>query len=145
MQLIITQLDPRLEADSTFVINLDLCQVRLHHNAAFPWILLIPKLEGIVELLELNPSEQQCLMQEIVLASQIMRNLFQPTKLNIASLGNIVPQLHIHIVARYENDKAWPGPIWNSGVNAIYDPETQLERITQLKRHFFVLAQELKE
>ena len=145
MKLMIPQLDPRLEADSTFVIDLQLCQVRLHHNAAFPWILLIPKLEGIVELLELNPSEQHSLMQEIILASQVMRNLFQPTKLNIANLGNIVPQLHIHIVARYKNDKAWPDPIWNSGVNTSYDPKAQLERMTQLKKHFFMLAPELKD
>jgi len=131
-------LDPRLESDSTFIITLELCDVRLSHNAAFPWVLLIPRQEGISEIIDLSPTDQQLLMQEIVLASQVMQQLFKATKLNVANLGNIVPQLHVHIVARYDNDKAWPHPIWNSGISAVYDPKTKFERITQLKEAFEV-------
>lgn len=130
------QLDSRLETESTFVIDLMLCQVRLSHNAAFPWILLIPKESAVVEIIDLSSTNQQVLMQEIFLASQIMRALFQPTKLNIASLGNIVPQLHVHVIARYITDKAWPAPIWNSGITAAYDSSIKIERINQLKEAF---------
>lgn len=126
-------LDPRLESDTSFIINLELCQVRLHHNAAFPWILLVPQQEGVCELTGLTPSNQALLMQEIVEASRVMQRLFNPSKLNMASLGNIVPQLHIHIIARYTTDGAWPNPVWNSGVTAAYSPEAKEERIRQIK------------
>ena len=126
-------IDPRLEADSTFITALELCQVRLSHNAAFPWVILIPQREGLCEIIDLSPSDRQVLMQEIAFTSQGMKRLFLPTKLNVANLGNVVPQLHVHIIARYKDDQAWPGPVWNSGVNRAYDPELLLERITQLK------------
>ncbi len=132
-------LDPRLESDSTFIIDLELSHVRLSHNAAFPWIFLIPHHEGISEILELSESDQQVLMQEIVLSCHVMRHLFQPTKLNVASLGNIVPQLHVHIVGRYNHDKAWPNPIWNSGISAVYDPKMKSKRISDLKNTFCLL------
>lgn len=126
-------LDPRLEADSTFITQLKLCQVRLHHNGAFPWILLVPQQEGLMELIDLNAYDQQLLMEEIAIASHVMKDLFHPTKLNVANLGNIVPQLHIHIVARYDHDKAWPGPIWNSGIHEDYLPSLKAKLIEQLK------------
>jgi diadenosine tetraphosphate (Ap4A) HIT family hydrolase len=128
--------DPRLEADSTFVTDLDLCQVRLSHNAAFPWILLIPKRDNVKEIIDLPNSDQQFLIQEIALASKVMQQLFSPFKLNVASLGNVVPQLHVHIIARYQTDKAWPGPVWNSGVSEGYDPEEKHYRINQMKENF---------
>lgn len=131
-------LDPRLESDSTFITTLKLCDVRLNHNAAFPWILLIPRREGISEIIDLTPSDQQLLMEEIVLVSQLVQQLFQPTKLNIASLGNIVSQLHVHVVARYNSDKAWPHPIWNSGISIDYDSKAKIERIAQLQGVFEV-------
>jgi diadenosine tetraphosphate (Ap4A) HIT family hydrolase len=129
-------LDPCLESDSTLITDLKLCQARLNHNAAFPWILLIPRYEGVCEITGLEEPDRQLLMEEIVLASHVMQHLFQPTKLNIASLGNIVPQLHVHVIARYSNDKAWPGPVWNSGVMMAYTPEAKMERIAQLKDEF---------
>lgn len=133
-------LDPRLESDSAFIISLELCHVRLSHNAAFPWILLIPQREGVSEIIDLKPIDQSVLMSEIVLASHVMQHLFKPKKLNIASLGNIVPQLHVHIVARHETDRAWPNPIWNRGVDIAYDPETKSERVAQLKDAFLRLS-----
>ena len=126
-------LDPRLTSHSTFVIDLALCHMRLHHNAAFPWFLLIPKIENISEMIDLTPADQLALMKEIALTSQAVRHVFQPKKLNVASLGNIVPQLHIHVVARYENDGAWPGPIWNSGINKDYEDEVKIKIIDEMK------------
>ncbi|WP_032113138.1 HIT domain-containing protein [Candidatus Paracaedibacter symbiosus] len=128
-------LDPRLEASSSFIIDLELCQVRLSHNAAFPWILLIPKGNDIVEIIDLNMVEQQLLMQEIALASHVMRSLFSPHKLNVASLGNVVSQLHVHIIARFDNDSTWPYPVWNT-VSEAYPPSKQNELIAQLKAAF---------
>lgn len=129
-------LDPRLEADSSFIIDLALSQVRLHHNGAFPWILLIPRQDSLSEIIDLSPPDQLLLMQEIALCSEIMKDLFAPKKLNVASLGNIVPQLHVHIVARYETDQAWPGPIWNSGVSREYGIDELEKRIDTLRKAF---------
>lgn len=114
------QIDKRLENDSTLVTILDLCQIRLHHNAAFPWILLIPMQNDLKEIIDLSDVNQQRLMQEIIMASKVMQKLYNPTKLNVANLGNIVRQLHIHIIARYDYDLAWPNPVWNSGITSTY-------------------------
>jgi diadenosine tetraphosphate (Ap4A) HIT family hydrolase len=135
------QLDPRLESDTNFILDLDLCQIRLSHNAAFPWIILIPKQSEITEIIDLNTQDQQLLIHEIALASKIMQQLFYPTKLNIANLGNIVPQLHIHIIARYKDDKAWPGPVWNAGVSEDYKTNEKTERIEQIKTAFKQIIQ----
>ena len=126
-------LDSRLEADSCYITNLTLCQVRLHHNAAFPWILLIPQKPDLCEIIDLTTDDQYILVQELAFMSQVMRDLFHPTKLNIAALGNIVPQLHIHVIARYENDAAWPQPVWNSGKTAVYTDSEKQEKLTLLK------------
>lgn len=129
-------LDSRLESDASFVFDLDLSQVRLSHNAAFPWIILIPKQYNLSEIIDLNIADQQLLMHEITLASKVMQQLFRPIKLNVANLGNIVSQLHIHVIARYEDDNAWPGPIWNAGISEVYDEKTRNERIEQIKNAF---------
>lgn len=133
-------LDPRLKADSYTIIDLALCQVRLHHNGAFPWILLIPRQENLSEIIDLSPPDQLVLMQEIAVSSEIMRDLFRPKKLNVASLGNIVPQLHVHIVARYETDEAWPGPVWNNGVSRAYEADELEKRIDILRKAFEIRA-----
>jgi diadenosine tetraphosphate (Ap4A) HIT family hydrolase/NTP pyrophosphatase (non-canonical NTP hydrolase) len=129
-------MDHRLESDSTYITDLPLCQVRLHHNAAFPWIILIPHQENLVEIIDLSPSDQILMMGEISLASQVMKQLFKPHKLNVANLGNVVPQLHVHVVARYETDEAWPGPIWNSGFNEAYDSTIKSNLIKNLQKTF---------
>jgi diadenosine tetraphosphate (Ap4A) HIT family hydrolase len=129
-------LDPRLEFDSSLIVSLMLCQVRLHHNASFPWVILIPQRDNVCEIIDLSTQDQTMLMQEIALTSKVMQHLFRPTKLNVANLGNIVPQLHVHVVARFEKDKAWPGPIWNSGVNEAYADVYKEDRINLLKELF---------
>lgn len=126
-------LDSRLEIDSTFVKDLDLCQVRFHHNAAFPWVILVPNRDNIIEIVDLSSTDQLLLMKEMSLISEAMRHLYRPTKLNVANLGNVVPQLHIHIIARFSHDKAWPGPVWNSGLSEAYTPSSKGKNIAQLK------------
>ena len=126
-------LDPKLEKDSALVCLLNLSQVRLHNNAAFPWIVLIPQKANMVELIDLSQEDQIELLREITITSRALQEIVQPDKLNVANLGNIVSQLHVHVIARFRDDKAWPHPVWNSGINSEYS-DTDVQRIIQLLR-----------
>ena len=97
---------------SHYISDLKLCSVRLIDNQKFPWIILIPKRKGIIDITELNSKDQILLMKEIVHASKLMKKVFKTKKLNVEKIGNIVPQLHIHIIARYKNDLTWPLSVW---------------------------------
>ena len=97
---------------SHHLLDLKLCTVRLHDNSKFPWIILIPKRNKITDMSDLNSKDQILLMKEIVYVSKIMKKLFKTSKLNVEKIGNIVPQLHIHIIARSKNDSTWPLSVW---------------------------------
>ena len=97
---------------SHHLLDLKLCTVRLHDNSKFPWIMLIPKRKNINDISELNSKDQILLMKEIVFSSKVMKKLFKNSKLNVEKVGNIVPQLHIHIIARYKKDCSWPLSVW---------------------------------
>ena len=114
--------DPRLVNDSDRIAQLALCEVRLMKNAAFPWVLLIPQRADCIEILDLNAPDREQLFQEILLVSEKIKALFNPTKLNVANLGNQVSQLHVHVIARYATDLAWPNPVWGAGIYQDYDP-----------------------
>jgi diadenosine tetraphosphate (Ap4A) HIT family hydrolase len=98
--------------DSHFIIDLKLCSVRLIDNSKFPWIILIPNRKNVTDITELNSKDQNLLMKEIVFCSKLMKKIFKTSKLNIEKIGNIVPQLHIHIVARSKKDSTWPLSVW---------------------------------
>uniref|UniRef100_UPI0040497F53 HIT domain-containing protein n=1 Tax=Candidatus Pelagibacter sp. TaxID=2024849 RepID=UPI0040497F53 len=98
--------------DSHLITNLKLCSIRLIDNAKFPWIILIPKRKNITDISELNSKDQMLLMKEIVHCSKLMKKIFKTKKLNVEKIGNIVPQLHIHIIARSKNDSSWPLSVW---------------------------------
>ena len=98
--------------DSHHIIELTLCSVRLIDNAKFPWIILIPKRKNVTDISELKTKDQMLLMKEIVHCSKIMKKIFKTKKLNVEKIGNIVPQLHIHIIARTTNDSSWPLSVW---------------------------------
>ena len=106
------ELDPRLAADTLPVIELDLCSVRLMNDARYPWLVLVPRKPGLVEIFDLDDADQLQLHAEIRRCAEALKALEQPDKLNIANLGNQVSQLHLHIIARYRNDAAWPDPVW---------------------------------
>lgn len=108
-------LDPRLAGDSTPVCDLPLCSVRLMRDARFDWLLLVPRGSGLVEIIDLDDADQQRLMREIATASRVLKTQTDCDKLNVAALGNMVPQLHIHVIARRKGDAAWPGPVWGIG------------------------------
>ena len=97
---------------SHHLIDLKLCTIRLNDNSKFPWIILIPKRNKITDISDLNSKDQTLLMKEIVYASKVMKKLFKTSKLNVEKIGNIVPQLHLHIIARSKKDSSWPLSVW---------------------------------
>ena len=97
---------------SHHLIDLKLCTIRLNDNSKFPWIILIPKRNKITDISDLNSKDQTLLMKEIVYVSKVMKKLFKTSKLNVEKIGNIVPQLHIHIIARSKKDSSWPLSVW---------------------------------
>ena len=97
---------------SHHITELKLCSIRLHDNSKFPWIILIPKRKNINDISDLNSKDQLLLMKELVYSSKVMKKLFKTSKLNVEKVGNIVPQLHIHIIARYKKDSSWPLSVW---------------------------------
>ena len=98
--------------NSYLITDLKLCSIRLIDNAKFPWIILIPKRKNITDISELNSKDQMLLMKEIVYCSKLMKKIFKTKKLNVEKIGNIVPQLHIHIIARSVKDSTWPLSVW---------------------------------
>ena len=109
-------LDPRLAADSVFIADGPLSQVRLMDDTRFPWLLLVPRVDGAAEWIDLDGGQQRLLLAELNQASQLLRAEPGVEKVNIGALGNIVRQLHVHIVGRHAGDAAWPGPVWGSGM-----------------------------
>ncbi len=106
------KIDKKFIKSSHHIIDLKLCSIRLHDNSKFPWVILIPKRNKITDMSDLNSKDQILLMKEIVYVSKVMKKLFKTTKLNIEKIGNIVPQLHIHIIARRKKDSSWPLSVW---------------------------------
>ena len=106
------KIDKKFLKSSHYITELKLCSIRLHDNSKFPWVILIPKRNKITDLSDLNSKDQILLMKEIVHVSKIMKKLFKTSKLNIEKIGNMVPQLHIHIIARNKKDSSWPLSVW---------------------------------
>ena len=109
-------LDARLEADSEQVMWLGLCELRLMNDRRWPWLVLVPQRPGIEEIHDLTPLDQAMLTFETNMVAQALKRMTGCTKINSAALGNIVRQLHVHIVARSEGDPGWPGPVWGHGI-----------------------------
>jgi diadenosine tetraphosphate (Ap4A) HIT family hydrolase len=108
-------LDPRLAADTRLLASLPLCDVRLMDDARYGWLVLVPRRDGLVEIADLAEGEQATLWQEVNRAAAALRATMPCDKLNLGALGNIVRQLHVHVVARREGDAGWPGPVWGHG------------------------------
>ena len=106
------KLDRKFLKSSYYITDLKLCTIRLNNNSKFPWLILIPKRNKITDMSDLKSKDQILLMKEIVYVSKIMKKLFKTSKLNVEKIGNVVSQLHIHIVARYNKDSSWPFSVW---------------------------------
>ena len=117
-------LHPQLADDTAPVIELPLCEVRLMDDANHPWLVLVPRVADTVEIIDLDSAQRTQLTTEIDAACRALKALFKPDKLNVAALGNQVPQLHVHIIARRKSDAAWPRPVWGVAPALDYDPKT---------------------
>ena len=106
------KLDRKFLKSSHHIADLKLCTIRLNDNSKFPWLILIPKRNKINDMSDLKSKDQILLMKEIVYVSKIMKKLFKTSKLNVEKIGNIIPQLHIHVIARYKKDTSWPFSVW---------------------------------
>lgn len=127
-------LDPRLGGDTHFVCDLELSCVLLMDDARFPWLILVPRRANLRELTDLDIAAQQRLLSEINRCARAVQALFTPDKLNIAALGNMVAQLHVHIIARRADDAAWPHPVWGFGERVAYASDVLDERLDALRR-----------
>jgi diadenosine tetraphosphate (Ap4A) HIT family hydrolase len=127
-------LHQRLAAETAPVCELALCAVLLMDDCALPWLVLVPRRESLREFHQLSPAERQLLMEEIVLAERVLESEFRPDKLNVGALGNLVPQLHIHVIARRTTDRAWPGPVWGSGPAEPYAPAERVALVGRLAK-----------
>lgn len=128
------QLDARLAAVTVFVVDWTLCRVLLMDDAQFPWLVLVPRREGLAELDDLAERERTQLMREVTRAMKVLRGVVECDKLNVGALGNIVRQLHVHVVARRKDDAAWPGPVWGHGPAHHYLPEARDKLLANLRR-----------
>lgn len=116
-------LDPRLKSDTFLVMSLPLCELLLMNNALYPWLILVPRREGLTEIYQLDGDDRDQLWRESHQLSAWMADYFQFDKLNIAALGNVVSQFHVHHVGRKKDDPSWPGPVWGHGATAGYSSE----------------------
>ncbi|PVZ70618.1 HIT family protein [Pelagibaculum spongiae] len=128
------QLHPQLAADTVKLGDFPLCSVLLAKDALYPWCILVPRRDEIREIHRLSEADQQQLLKESSLLAATMEQLFSAEKMNIAALGNMVPQLHLHHVARFSNDLAWPSPIWGRFAAQAYSEAALAERVSQLKQ-----------
>ena len=126
-------LHPQLADDTAPVIELPLCEVRLMDDANHPWLVLVPRVADATEIIDLDPGQRAELTAEIDAACRALRSLFKPDKLNVAALGNLVPQLHVHVIARFRDDIAWPRPVWGAANARPYAPEELIARVTALR------------
>jgi diadenosine tetraphosphate (Ap4A) HIT family hydrolase len=127
-------LDPRLAADTHAIGELPLSTLLLMDDARFPWLILVPRIAGARELLDLDETDRGSLLAELSEVGRVIETLLRPDKLNIAALGNIVPQLHMHLIARYTNDVAWPQPVWGRGERIRYAHSARTLRIAELRK-----------
>jgi len=116
-------LHPVLAADTVEITTWDLCQLRLMKDANYPWLVLVPARNGITGMHQLAASDGATLMTEITRASDLLEKAHKPDRINVAALGNMVPQLHVHVIARFETDPAWPGPVWGAARRKDYSDE----------------------
>ncbi|MDN5781513.1 MAG: HIT family protein [Luteimonas sp.] len=126
------ELHPQLAADTHPVASFALCDLRLMDDSNYPWLVLVPRVIDAGELIDLDAGQRRELGEEIDRVSHLLRDAFSPFKLNVAALGNLVPQLHVHVIARFEHDPAWPAPVWGRVAARPYALEALVERINTL-------------
>jgi diadenosine tetraphosphate (Ap4A) HIT family hydrolase len=127
------ELHPRLAADGVVVDDLPLSRLLLMDESAYPWCILVPRRPGIRELHELDAADRAALLDEVTRLSATMQRLFAADKMNVAALGNVVPQLHVHVIARREDDPAWPRPVWEAAPRVPYADAARAAVVARLR------------
>ena len=122
-----------LARDTIEIARWPLCRVLLMNDSRYPWLILVPAQLNLTEMHDLNSADQTVLMSEITRASQALTALYAPDKINVGALGNMVPQLHIHVIARFRADDGWPGPVWGAYPAIPYETEAQATMIDRLR------------
>lgn len=129
------EVDERIETSCLWLADLPLSSLYIKKDANFPWVILVPRIEEACELYHLSQNNRRLLIEEIAQVSKIIEDYFHPDKLNVGALGNIVSQLHIHIVARFKGDKAWPHSIWQPDLRAEeYEPQILQGHVANLQK-----------
>lgn len=126
-------LDPQLERDSVEIANLPLCQARLMSDANYPWLLLVPRRADVSEIVDLAEADRAQLMREIAQTVQALKTETACDKINVAAIGNVVAQLHVHVVARFRTDAAWPKPVWGVAPPRTYKDDARQRFVTSLR------------
>ena len=124
------ELHPQLEKDTIFIRSLELSDVLLMNDSRYPWIIFVPRIENAVDITDLSEQERKVFIEEINFVADAIKKQYQPDRINIAMLGNVVPQLHCHIIARFETDFAWSKPVWGLGEAVPYSIGQQEKTIT---------------
>jgi diadenosine tetraphosphate (Ap4A) HIT family hydrolase len=127
------QLHPRLEQDCIAIGRFDLCQLLMMNDSQYPWFILVPERADLQEIYQLSKTERQLLTEESSYLAENLAALYQADKMNIAAIGNMVPQLHIHHIVRYQTDKAWPAPIWGKFDAVPYTEQQIADNLTRIK------------
>jgi len=135
-------LDPRLQQDTLYIGEFSLSKVLLMNDARYPWVILVPKITGLTEIFQLDDAGQQQLMIESNFVASKLKGVVQADKMNVAALGNVVSQLHIHHVARFIQDDTWPAPVWGKGEAIAYTQTESDTVITLLRSEFTSLMQD---
>ena len=123
------RLHPQLADDTHPLASFTLCELRLMDDANYPWLILVPRIADATELIDLDADQRHRLTDEIDIVARALRGLLQPDKLNVAALGNMVPQLHVHVIARFRDDPGWPAPVWGRAAARPYTPEELVQRV----------------
>jgi diadenosine tetraphosphate (Ap4A) HIT family hydrolase len=131
-------LHPQLEKDTFLIGSLDLSDILLMNDSRYPWIILVPRIENAVDITNLSETERAVFVEEINFVADAIKKQYQPDRINIAMLGNVVPQLHCHIIARFETDFAWSKPVWGVGDAVAYTIE-QREKFISLMQTVFII------
>ncbi|MEF2506677.1 HIT domain-containing protein [Vibrio mimicus] len=129
------ELHPQLKKDTDVIGHFPLCVALLHKDSAVPWIILVPQKPNLRELHHLPMNEQQQFLVESQIICQTLESLFSPDKLNLGALGNMVPQLHIHHIARFTHDMAWPGPVWGRTQGVFRSEQEQKQLLSSIQDH----------
>ena len=128
------ELHPQLAADTHPLAALELCELRLMDDSNYPWLILVPRLPALVEIIDLDDNAQAQLLREVSDAARALQRITKCDKLNVAALGNQVPQLHVHVIARFRSDAAWPNPVWGKAARKSYETDAREKLIGTLRQ-----------